>query len=267
MPDYFRKTGYKSPTDAASGPFQYALDTNLKFFDYLHQNPRKLKNFNTFMSGNRTGRKHWADWFPIQECLLREFLDSNKSNGISTNDISSNGNIDTKASDKVFLVDMGGGQGHDLERLLEDFPQTAGYLVLQDLPGTVERLKEFEGKIKPMIHDIFTPQKVIGAKVYYTHFVLHDFSDDACRIILSHIVKVMTPSYSKLLLNETVLPDRDCPSFFASGDITMMANLAALKRSRKQWIDLLESAGLKVVKFWASPDDKDFEAVIEAVVE
>ncbi len=96
------------------------------------------------MSGNRNVRKHWVDWFPIREVLLDE---SSKC---------------THQSDKVLLVDMGGGQGHDLERLVEAFPETLGRLVLQDLPGTIANTKNFKGAIKPMIHDIFTPQTVIG---------------------------------------------------------------------------------------------------------
>jgi hypothetical protein len=103
--------------------------------------------------------------------------------------------------------------------------------------------------------------------VYYTHFLLHDFPDDECRVILRHIMKAMKPGYSRILLNETILPDIACPTFFAAGDITMMAVLSAMKRSRKQWIELLESVGLKVVKVWQSPYQDDNEGVVEALVE
>lgn len=144
MPEYFKINGYICPTDAKNGPFQYALGTNLAYFDYLHQNSVRMRNFNTFMSGNRNVRKHWVEWFPIREVLLDEF--SKRSS----------------QSKKVFLVDMGGGQGHDLERLLEAFPETSGHLVLQDLPGTIANTKDLKGAVKPMVHDIFTPQTVIG---------------------------------------------------------------------------------------------------------
>lgn len=77
----------------------------------------------------------------------------------------------------------------------------------------------------------------------------------------------MKPGYSRIILNETVLPDIHCPAFFAAGDITMMAVLAAMKRSRAQWTELLESVGLKVMKIWTSPDPEDSEGVIEAMLE
>lgn len=85
--------------------------------------------------------------------------------------------------------------------------------------------------------------------------------------MLRHVMDAMVPGYSRLLLNETILPDIGCPSFFAAGDITMMAVLAGLKRSRKQWIDLLESVGLKVAKIWSSPYHGDYEGVVEAMIE
>ena len=42
----------------------------------------------------------------------------------------------------------------------------------------------------------------------------------------------MTPGYSKLILNESIMPDMDCPAFIAAADINMMFILAGTKRSR-----------------------------------
>lgn len=63
MPEYFRINGYKSPINVRDGPFQYAFDTKLTYFDYLHQDPRKVQNFNTFMSGNRNVRRQYELYF------------------------------------------------------------------------------------------------------------------------------------------------------------------------------------------------------------
>ena len=107
-----------------------------------------------------------------------------------------------------------------------------------------------------------------GARAYYTHFVLHDWPDDKCREILRHLISAMTPGYSKLLLNESVLPDVGCPSFFAAGDINMMSIMAGKKRSRGQWLELLQSVDLDVIEFWNSSDDgADDEGVIEAMLD
>ena len=71
----------------------------------------------------------------------------------------------------------------------------------------------------------------------------------------------MTPGYSKILLNELVLPDQECGIIPAQLDITMMAVLAAEERSERQWRGLIESAGLKVEKIWT--DVPEAESIIE----
>ena len=114
---------------------------------------------------------------------------------------------------------------------------------------------------------LLTPiHEEIGARVYYTHFVLHDWPDDKCCQILRNLITAMKPNYSKLLLNESVLPDVDCPSSLAAGDLNMMSIMGGMKRTKGQWEELLRSVDLHVVKIWKSPNLGSEEAVIEAVL-
>ena len=76
----------------------------------------------------------------------------------------------------------------------------------------------------------------------------------------------MKPGYSKILLNESVLPDMGCPSYLAAGDINMMSIMAGKKRTRGQWFGLLHSVGLTVIRVWDSPDSGNDEGVIEAML-
>lgn len=76
----------------------------------------------------------------------------------------------------------------------------------------------------------------------------------------------MKPGYSKILLNEFVLPDTDCLSFLAAGDINMMLIMGGMKRTEGQWEELLRSVDLRIVKIWKSPKPRNEEAVIEAVL-
>ena len=39
------------------------------------------------------------------------------------------------------------------------------------------------------------------------HSILHDWNDDNCRKILSNLVPAMNRGYSKVLINENVIPD------------------------------------------------------------
>jgi phosphoribulokinase len=47
----------------------------------------------------------------------------------------------------------------------------------------------------------------VGARIYYLHFIIHDWPDSDCIKIMEKIRDAMTPGYSRLLLNDAVLPD------------------------------------------------------------
>lgn len=69
--------------------------------------------------------------------------------------------------------------------------------------------------------------------------------------------------HSKILINEWILPDVKTPMFPALQDIQMMAMLSGMERTESQWGHLLDSVGLKVVKFHKV--NKESEGLIEAV--
>ena len=72
----------------------------------------------------------------------------------------------------------------------------------------------------------------------------------------------MDKGYSKLLIYEFVLPNMGTSIQQATLDIHMMATVSGMERTEEQWHQLLDSAGLQIVKIWrASPFS---EAVIEA---
>ena len=88
---------------------------------------------------------------------------------------------------------------------------------------------------------------MIGAKYYYLRNILHDYPDEKCHIILGQLVKVMDKNSSIILIDEMVLPDYGAPWQATQLDMTMMSALAAMERTRKEWLELFESAGLKSV--------------------
>lgn len=75
----------------------------------------------------------------------------------------------------------------------------------------------------------------------------------------------MKAGYSKILLNEAIIPRTNCGSWFGAADINVMAILGGMERNQTQWIDLLQSVDLEVVKIWNSPHEGD-EAIIEAML-
>lgn len=74
----------------------------------------------------------------------------------------------------------------------------------------------------------------------------------------------MSPGYSKLLINENVVPDFGAAWPITSMDWLMMALGAVKERTEKQWRGLLQQAGLKVTGIWTY--ELGTESLIEAEV-
>ncbi|KAL9115201.1 MAG: hypothetical protein Q9227_000995 [Pyrenula ochraceoflavens] len=243
LPYYLEKTGYKNVA-GTPGPFQDAHQTDLGLFPWLVSNPPMMTYFNNFMHEQRENRKDWYDLFPMEDILLK---------GANTSD-----------TDAVLLIDVGGGEGHDVEAFHRRFPHHPGKVLLQDLPPTIDNIKP--GQLDPgvicMKHNFFDIQPVQGARAYYFRSVFHDWPDSDCIKIMKQTAAAMKRNHSKLLIFDFVLPDMNTPLYPALLDLNMMALLNAMERTRGQWIELLKSAGLKVIKFWTIADD--VEGLIEA---
>lgn len=72
----------------------------------------------------------------------------------------------------------------------------------------------------------------------------------------------MKPGYSRLLLNENVVPNIGAHWETTGLDMMMLTLFSAEERTSAAWYDLIERrAGLKVVKIWDG--GKGVESVIE----
>lgn len=78
------------------------------------------------------------------------------------------------------------------------------------------------------------------------HSVLHDWPDSTCLQILANITAAMKPGYSKLLINENVIPDTGAHWETTGLDIMMLTLLSSRERTRENWQDLLGQGGLKI---------------------
>ena len=75
----------------------------------------------------------------------------------------------------------------------------------------------------------------------------------------------MKPGYSKLLINENVVPDVGAAWSITSMDWLMMALGAVKERTERQWRGLLGQAGLTITGIWTF--EQGSESLIEAEVE
>ncbi|MCJ1414442.1 hypothetical protein MMC32_000768 [Xylographa parallela] len=245
MPAYLKATAYKQPHDIADGPFQYAHNTKVPFFMWLGEHPQYLENFNNYMAGYRAGKVGWTQegFYPVSERL---------GAGLKKKD----------DDDAVLLVDVGGGMGHDLEDLKARFPDLEGRLLLQERREVIRQIATLSPGIEVTEHDFFTAQPVKGARAYYLHSVLHDWDDASSRRILTHLAIAMERGYSRLLINELVVPDKGAAWSVTSMDWLMLALGAVRERTESDWRELLESAGMRIVKIWTW--EQGTESLIEA---
>lgn len=103
----------------------------------------------------------------------------------------------------------------------------------------------------------------VGARGYFLHHILHDWSDKYCHLILKAVRSAMKPGYSKLLIHELILPDSGAAEIQARFDLVMMTFNGGMERSKAQWTDLLEDAGFVNIKFW---EHGDADGIVEAEV-
>ena len=81
--------------------------------------------------------------------------------------------------------------------------------------------------------------------------VLYDWPDDICERILAIVEGVMERGYSKLLINEDVIPDVKAHWEAIASDIMMLTLFALKERTRAKWKCLLQNyAGLDIVEIW-----------------
>ncbi|KAL9608903.1 MAG: hypothetical protein Q9167_006284 [Letrouitia subvulpina] len=224
LPKFLADTEYKNPWDCTHCPFQLAHGTGEVPFAWIVEQPSFLENANLWMTGQHEGRKVWLEEFSFESEICK-------------------GNFEP---DTPLFVDVGGGLGHQCQLLRQKFPHHPGRVILQDLPVVIEQALPLLG-VEKMPHNFWTLQPVKGAKAYYMRNVLHDYPDDKCVTILQNTSGAMGED-SQLLIDEMVVPTKGAHPQATQYDMAMMACLAAIERSEKQWLALLEAAGMKLVR-------------------
>ncbi|PYH81826.1 S-adenosyl-L-methionine-dependent methyltransferase [Aspergillus uvarum CBS 121591] len=240
-PAFLRDTHYQNPEDQSAGPIQYTYHTQMNSFEWLASHKAAHARFHAYVEGVREGQSDWVDWFSVQARILDGYA--------------------SIPSDPL-IVDVAAGSGRDMLAFKRKFPDVAGRIIIQDLPVVFQDVHCQDLGLEKIEHDVFAPQPVVGARVYYLRFILHEFSDDNCRRILENITHVMTKGYSKILIEEFLLPDAHATLFHSMVDMILMVFGPGAVRTQTRWVALLESVGL-TVNLVAHPDG-DGPSIIEA---
>ncbi|KAG5970623.1 hypothetical protein E4U55_001538 [Claviceps digitariae] len=243
LPSFLRHREYQNPTDVADGNWQFCMGTSRGFFDDVGAKPDLARHFHDAMRcHSRYNLAPWPEIYPTDTIV----------------------EAGRARPDRKLVVDIGGSRGHDLEKFHARHPNIPdGSLVLQDLAEPLRDL-DLPRAIQPQEYDFFTEQPVRGARVYFMHNVLHDWTDEKALVILERVCKAMERGYSRLLIHESLISAVKPLARVTTSDITMMACLSAHERDEGEWRALIEKAGLRVVKIWRRA--QSVESVIEAEV-
>ena len=244
FPEYFESIGHSNPLGKDKSAWYHLYQQH--FFDYVFApgHEKIAEAFHAHMKFKSFGLK----WFQFPGIMQDIF-----------------GSEQNLSLDQALIVDVGGSTGHALIEFASSNPGMPGRKILQDLPQTIESIDR-KGLsslgIESMSHDFFTEQPIAAAKVYYVKMVLHDWPTEQCREILSNIRSAMKPGYSRILVNEFVIPEMDAGYMDTGLDILMMAVHGAQERREREWRELIERVeGLRLRKIWLV--EGEGESIIE----
>jgi demethylsterigmatocystin 6-O-methyltransferase len=242
IPSFLQKRGWKDWTSSTDTPLAVGWNQpgGATVFELLAISPFN-NAFNAYMSTFNEGHADWLDLYPVKERLA----------GAKTEE------------DAVMFVDVGGGLGHQASAFKKRFPDLPGRYIVQDLAHALPSTRP-EG-IEYMEHDFTTEQPIKGARFYYLRYVPHDWSQEFNIHLCTQICKAMTPGYSRLIVNEWIVPEVGASMFMTAMDFNMLNANGGMERTEALHREYLEKAGLQVTGVYR-PDDDVSEGVIEAEV-
>ncbi|MCG8915245.1 acetylserotonin O-methyltransferase [Actinokineospora sp. PR83] len=162
------------------------------------------------------------------------------------------------------LIDVGGGNGAQLLAIAQRHRALRG--VLFDQPQVAEaagrRFAEHgvADRCTAIGGDFFADVPP-GGRTYLLKSVLHDWSDDDARTILTSCRRVMGPG-STLLVVERVLPEGDAPHPSKAFDLAMLVLLGGRERTASEYTALLTETGFRPTRTVATGSPL---SIIEAV--
>ncbi len=149
------------------------------------------------------------------------------------------------------IADIGGGHGGLLASIMRQYPQMQG--VLFDLPEVVAgaydagQFDGLENRIQVESGSFF--ERVPGGcDAYLLKHILHDWSDNHCRRILS-LIREQLPENGRVVACELIVPDEPGPAPAKVLDIEMLAlTVGGRERTVDEFRELFLSAGLRLAR-------------------
>ena len=162
------------------------------------------------------------------------------------------------------LTDVGGGLGALMAEILIVNPLMNG--VVADIPSVIQKARKIirsrglEDRCEAVGCDFFK-EIPAGSDGYLMSHILHDWSAEQCKTILTNCHKAMKPE-SKLLVVEMIVPPGNQPSMAKLLDLEMLVTTGGCERTEKEFKILLETSGFKLSRTIAT---KESIFVIEGI--
>lgn len=212
----------------AAPAFNHAFGTNL--FEYLQQNTEAAGAFNR-------GMTNLASLLAHAVVLAYDF------------------------SGTTSIVDVGGGEGELLIKILELYPETSGIVFdLGNTFGSPKRTVSSAVRCSCVAGNFFAsvPEK---ADAYLLCGVIHDWSDDLAAVILKNCRKAMAKN-GRVLIVEMIVPGSRSGSFSKILDLNMMVMTGGRERTKSEFHALIDAADLRVTRIVPTMAP---QSIIEAV--
>jgi O-methyltransferase domain len=153
------------------------------------------------------------------------------------------------------LADVGGGHGSLLAAILRQYPQMQG--VLYDLPEVLATVppSQFAGcegriRIEPGSFFAHVPE---SCDAYLLKHIIHNWSDDDCRKILT-LIREQLAADGRVLICEMVIQSNPGPSPAKMLDIEMLVmTVGGKERSPEEFRDVCASAGFCLGRIVPTP--------------
>lgn len=117
----------------------------------------------------------------------------------------------------------------------------------------------------PIYQTEYATDHTPAARAYFLHSIIQDWSDDINSTIIRAIVPAMKRGYSKILINDFVVPNQGAHWSQTALDWELMASLGARHRTVAEHAALYSGAGLKITGIWRHPHSLDSLIELELV--
>ncbi|KAF4633293.1 hypothetical protein G7Y89_g4831 [Cudoniella acicularis] len=162
-------------------------------------------------------------------------------------------NYDWASLGPTQVVDVGGAQGHIAMSLARRFENLN--ILVQDMDKVVEKAElgvpeELKGRVRFMAHDFFAPQ-TIQADIFFFRWILHNWSDKYCILILRAQIPVLKRG-TRLIIQESCMPEPGAVALWKekdlrAEDLNMGAVFNSRERTVNEWAVLLKDADPRFV--------------------